>query len=310
VSTSQNPVLQAAEAAFHPELVTIDEGAIRQVAKSEIKLAARSQFEGTALSANPFAYVPYIVAMNTLNFQFWDRANDGTFLRYQNQGKVGALAMQDAMLHAWEVAAGKERYSFPESIHHISKSLLERLAAPSSICDIFGDIPAAAERKALLLEVLDAPKLVRITRRLVDRLSAGRLDWHDAQDLAELYPTAYTDTFLKKSQLTLMFISEEWNTHSANKCEAHVTACADYQLPKVLRTQGILRYDAGLAELIDNGTLISAEQEVAIRAATILACEKLSAWLDVSIPQVDFWLWLRRNEDPAAKFHLFFTTAY
>lgn len=110
-----------------------------------------------------------------------------------------------------------------------------------------------------------------------------------------------------------MFIAGEWNAqHPELACALDVTAAAVYQLPKVLRTLGILRYSEILAQSVDSETPIAKEgaEERAIRAATIIACDLLATHFGCSIAEVDFWLWLNRNQSHDAKFHLTFTSAY
>ncbi len=73
-----------------------------------------------------------------------------------------------------------------------------------------------------------------------------------------------------------------------------LTIFADNVVPHVLRCDGVLRYDAGLAERIDAGRLLGpgpAERE--IRACAVHACELLSARLRVAPAVLDQALWNR-----------------
>lgn len=51
-------------------------------------------------------------------------------------------------------------------------------------------------------------------------------------------------------------------------------------------------------------------EERAIRAATVLACEKIKEHFGVSIENIDFALWVIRNEFKNQEFHLTNTVCY
>jgi hypothetical protein len=68
---------------------------------------------------------------------------------------------------------------------------------------------------------------------------------------------------------------------------------------------------ASAVSKVDAGCVMEQDspEEIAIRAATVIACEKLSAALGISAPQLDFWLWTQRNEH-SAPFHRVRTRRY
>jgi len=71
-----------------------------------------------------------------------------------------------------------------------------------------------------------------------------------------------------------------------------LTAFADNMLPFVLEAHGVLRYDPALAARIRTGELTAGERvEVELRAASIVACERLAAILGVGVREVDYALW-------------------
>lgn len=95
----------------------------------------------------------------------------------------------------------------------------------------------------------------------------------------------------------------------------------DYMLPRHLRHEGILVYDADLAEAVDTGRLLEpeSEPEMAIRWATIRAAEQLRVQLNtlgnpVTTPELDYWLWSEAVIGPRAaemgRHHLCITEAY
>jgi Potential Queuosine, Q, salvage protein family len=75
-----------------------------------------------------------------------------------------------------------------------------------------------------------------------------------------------------------------------------LTMFADNLVPHVLRTDGVLRYDAGLAARIDSGDLIEhgSAEEVEIRACALHAVELVAAARSDLTPQaIDLVLWSR-----------------
>ncbi len=81
-----------------------------------------------------------------------------------------------------------------------------------------------------------------------------------------------------------------------------LTIFADNLVPHVLRIDGVLRYEPGLAKRIDDGELLEAgsREEVEIRACAVHACELIAPRLGVPPRTLDAWLW-NRGEGPRYK---------
>ena len=89
-----------------------------------------------------------------------------------------------------------------------------------------------------------------------------------------------------------------------------LTAFADYKLPQVLRAAGVLEYSPSLAATVDARVELraGAEEEVEIRAATVVAVDRLVALLrsrgrEVDAPRVDAMLWWRGQGLRAQPYH-------
>lgn len=240
----------------------------------------------------------FAIAMNSINHQFWDVV-DGHFERYQNRGLVGALAMREGLAALLDEAG---------SFGALEKSL------PLSAADMercFGAIPDPAGRAKALGDAL-GKKGAAAALLLCDCALDGR-PWgiEHAQAIASLLPSGYEDPFLKKAQLCLWMAKGMLEQRGFPAPSVEVTCFADYQVPKVLRGLGVLSYGEGLASLVDSGSILeeNSPEEIAIRAATVVACERISTTRAIASEQLDFWLWSRRNEFPQP-FHRVRTARY
>ena len=80
-----------------------------------------------------------------------------------------------------------------------------------------------------------------------------------------------------------------------------LTIFADNLVPHVLRCDGILVYEDGLAARIDSEqSLATGREEREIRACALHACELLGAQLGVAPRVLDMWLW-NRGQGPELK---------
>ncbi len=244
----------------------------------------------------------FAIAMGSINHMFWSHNEAGEFVRYQNDGQVGALAMSSAFEKAW---------SNPDS--PIQRALVDKIPLTvSAVTEVFGPIPDPEGRVEILNEILLSDKIWEFGEEALFISEEGKgFDVEFAARLADAFPAGYADGVLKKAQLATSAI---WRSAVSRGYEGEpcsLTAFADYQIPNVLRALGILDYNDELAARIDRGELIEADskEERAIRAASILAIEELAAAQGVGVADVDYWVWLKRKE-PKTPFHLTLTTAY
>ena len=115
---------------------------------------------------------------------------------------------------------------------------------------------------------------------------------HDAEEMVYLlansaysfddvhaYRGAPPIPFLKKAQLyvaVLAYYKALYDGIALPKAN-HLTACADYKLPQLLRDHGLISYSAELSQLINTGQIISngSAYEVEIRAAVVAVVEMM-----------------------------------
>lgn len=106
----------------------------------------------------------------------------------------------------------------------------------------------------------------------------------------------FTDPFLKRAQLAVHLINGPLMRRFGVKIKGveNMTVMADYRLPQLLYNTGAIELSPELQEkLLKRQRIISGSpEEVALRAATIVAGEKLSLELGIPEPQVDSLMWL------------------
>ena len=245
------------------------------------------------------AATQYIIALNSINYLFWRRTANDKIDRYTFGHSVGAIAMGEAFSHVWGDAPDARNLR-----HHFSGN-----DGLDNIFTFFPDIPLPESRLKILQSIIIGDKLEYMANNILSKINDGSFDGiSNAWYLAYNFRDAYNDVFLKKAQLTMIEICSLFNLDAS---KMNFTVPADYQLPKVLRGMDIFEYNIVLEKTINSCKFIPAgsDTELAIRAATILACELIWKYHGVSIPKLDWWLWSQRN-DFHNNYHLTLTTDY
>lgn len=104
-----------------------------------------------------------------------------------------------------------------------------------------------------------------------------------------------TDLFYKKALLTLNMI-ERYKPGTINGIDT-LPVPADYQIPKVLQSLGVLKYSTELQTMINTNTIIPSlsSYEVLIRTCTIIAMDMLSISTELSPGEIDNFFFKIRN---------------
>ncbi|MDI7277898.1 MAG: queuosine salvage family protein [Anaerolineae bacterium] len=136
------------------------------------------------------------------------------------------------------------------------------------------------------------------------RLLVAMPFYNDVEPYGALQVPFYKRAQLTAADLALAFGGQGWGRF---RDLDRLTIFADNLVPHVLRVDGILRYEAGLAARIDREELIAAgsAQEVEIRACAVHAVELVVESLRgmgraVTAQGLDFLLW-NRGQQPAYK---------
>jgi len=114
------------------------------------------------------------------------------------------------------------------------------------------------------------------------------------------------DPFFKKGFFAIQY-SNQLNGISSDV----LPVPADYQIPKVLHSLGIIEYSSELENKIQNDYILqeNSKEELAIRAATVKACKIISENNNITPGELDYFLFSNRN-DIEEKHHLCYTTNY
>ena len=167
--------------------------------------------------------------------------------------------------------------------------------------------PLLDHRIRHLTEVRNRLDLVHVIDRCVSTDDFSVDGW--LQYLVRSFPGYGKDLFLKRAFLFIIQMYRRLRLFKEGM--DRVSVPADYQIPKVLRSLGCLKYNYPLDFMVKNGRLIpeGSTMETEIRAATIVVCSKIATLAQCYPAEVDTYLFAKRNacKDP---FHLTITTNY
>ncbi len=300
--------------------VRIDRGAVAEVAagrRGPRFERPRWDREHHFSSADPEETANYILVQDALNFCFW--GDPPWRVEYRGQFHTGYRALTAALKRALDVGCPL-----------LDASYLENL----SLADL-RFILRGEGRLALLEERLE--NLRQVGRVLAQRYggrftrmieTAGRSAVRLVGTLAAEFPS-FDDRatyegrevrFYKRAQLCVADLHGAFAGEGPGAFDDidQLTACADYELPRVLRELGVLEYSPELAARVDAGELIppGSAEEVEIRANTVWAVEFLREELgragnDLMAYELDWILWNYSQAHPPGRlFHRTVTIYY
>ncbi|HEX7041985.1 MAG TPA: queuosine salvage family protein [Patescibacteria group bacterium] len=228
----------------------------------------------------------------------------------------------------------------------ITSDMLRPFDSKNGIKKLFGEIPLLDERQKVLddytrgldkyyegstAKILD--DLKTHSRRGNTRLNAfGKKGL--VEELISKFPIAfgedkqslygYSMPFYKRAQLVAALIHGREVNDGQNGISdiAKLGAIADYQLPRALKSLGILKYNPELSNLVDNWQIIpkGSSMEGEIRASTVVAIQKMMDEINtkrlqnklpsINMCHMDFWLWSMGRADKTSLPHLTPTSNY
>ncbi|VVB77240.1 putative Queuosine, Q, salvage protein family [uncultured archaeon] len=281
--------------------------------------------------------VELLLVGDAINFQFTYLGEDRTEKKYEFEyGGVkwdGAFAMWAALKNASETGVPITDASF-----------LSRMGQ-EDMTEIFGlknsMLPMVAERQKIfneignvLIEKYDS-SIWNVIEQTRDSEGRARIFNHGkglverlVTDFPSFSDTAVYDgkevTFNKRAQLTAMMAYEKaagMGLEIFPKEDVNLlTVAANYELPKMLRKLGVIKYSESLARKVDAGIAIShkSEEEIEIRALTIYASKLLVDGINLRRPEelkinalhMDYFLWNAGRKCTDSRHHYTATTAY
>lgn len=335
-SPTANPVLPSLEHVVKDlRHLSIDTDRIREVAHEldDEQLGTRKDdwWQGPVfLEEDSERTIQFFMVANTLNFKYWDSDDPGQKYETEYQGVTwsGAYGMFAALARALD-----------EGRDILDAEYLAGLTDDEAE-DIFrGTIPMpmVKERAAILRETGQVlrDKYNGSFTNLIERSDHRAFDHGNGivDRLARDFPS-YSDTspymdrevvFHKRAQLAVGMLYNRLKGGDLFEVEDvdELTVFADYQLPRALRSLGILKYSDELARKVDGRELIPRDspEEVELRAATVYAADLLLKEVNatraeegneaVSVLNIDYCLWLAGRDAPEDQYHhLTETTAY
>lgn len=298
---SKQTILDLAENDYRPSIVLVDSLMADEIAAQSASMAVRESSLDYWYPFNKnWALQPaavYWTVFSAQAFRFWRINTAGRTEKLHYSGVTGSNAMLAIIKDCWNT----------ETTSAVAFDLQRFQGAVSGQ-------PAMGERVDIASELSAGwERLSAIVAEMVLKARSQALSVSDAGELAEAFPRAFGDPYLKKAQLAVSAISGLVKSqHPEAEDAVDLTAMADYQVPRVLRALGVLRYSTALADKVSRHQLIDAgsEEENAIRAATVLAVEQISQRANLSSAVVDNLIWSSQSVAGSDNFHLTETTSY
>lgn len=167
------------------------------------------------------------------------------------------------------------------------------------IAPLLEGVPFAAERLEIFKAFADPARYQAVAALLEDAFDGGKyvFDTAFAEKLADIMPEGFgNDPFFKKSVLTALMASGNGHHHGVSCNVSDLTVAADYILPQVLNADhvGVLEFSPALTEKLEKRELFAenAAEVTALRAAAVVASEKLAQKSGLTAQDVDANLWL------------------
>lgn len=131
-----------------------------------------------------------------------------------------------------------------------------------------------------------------------------------AKELAELFPEAFSDPYLKKAQLAVSLLGNLYRG-DGYEFDTDLLCFPDYELPRILNLMGVLSFSQEFKQRVLSGPLEDSDRYMkAVRAATVLAVQKAAEATGVAPDILDTVIWGKQTQYPETVPHLASTTYY
>jgi len=314
ILTSLNPVIKNSFS------VRIDRSKISLLAKKLKKYPIPSWDNISQFLGNSEETIQYYFFLDSINFCFWNI-----------QGKERWEVEKDGKwMHGYYAFAYAIKNAFIANKQLFNASYLSGITFDdfSKIFKGRGELLLLKERREIIQEnfkILQekhngkALNLVTEAENDADKLTGLIIqDFPAFGDYSEF--KGQKVYFLKRAQLFVSDINYAFQGKNAGyfKNMENLTIFADYKLPQLLESEGVLVYSEKLKNKLANYELIEkdSEEEIEIRANTIYVCEMLLRELNrlgrnLTSNNLDWVLWVLSQENkPLLPYHRTITTNY
>ena len=163
------------------------------------------------------------------------------------------------------------------------------------------------EERLLETDITLLDERIKSLNELKHILEVYPMYWNNPQASYELLrklPSFRKDIFFKKGILAIQTSARMFGY------QTDLPVPADYRIPQVLHQLGILEYPDRIWNKIENSEIFpeNSKDELAIRAATILACYEIQKKANITAETLDYVLFQKRNS--LTHHHLCTTTNY
>lgn len=237
----------------------------------------------------------YVLALDAINFCFWPHptTNENNSLEYDHL----AIALTKVAL---DDCNGVYFFS-PQHLATMTPATMEAALKPHLHGHHLPNLPERCRLWRELGHVLQASPFDGSALRMV------ALSQNDGPRLVNLliqYLPGFRDeaiwrgrwvAFYKRAQIAVGDLNAALQLELTNM--DHLTTFADYRVPQVLRNAGVLEYNQVLQDKVDSLLELNQEEELSIRAGTIVAVDELVtrvntlASTSISAVMLDWHLW-------------------
>lgn len=318
--------------------VRIDDGAIERLAQDLTSQESKPEWDSdlhyraTGTNADERTAM-WILVLDTLNFCFWGQGLQSQHrwrVRWRGELVDGYVGLVAALTNAVQMDYPLHD---PNWLADISRSDVISILAPE---EGHTEIPLLEHRIQNLRELgrflsgygdLPATSIIQQAEQSATKLVQNIVRQLPSFNDVATWPHADTGLphnevrFYKRAQILVGDLSGALSDSPLGLFRDldQLTAFADYKIPQILRELGVLVYDQYLAQIVDTRQRITAgsRMEIEIRAATIIACDRIALNLQergrfVTAAELDWLLWSRSQHLPVGSrsYHLTETIFY
>ena len=233
-------------------------------------------------------------------------ANQGGFIFEDKDGKASKWHLNGSGAKAMVAKMAELREAGALPYYDVPKDDIRAKLSP-----LLAGVPFA-EKRLEIFESFADPKRHQAVMDLIDQAHDGKkyvFDVAFAQKLATIMPEGFgDDPFFKKSILTALMAAGNGHHHGIHTDVADMTVAADYILPQVLNADhiGVLSFSPALTEKLERRELFAenAADVTVLRAAAVVACERLASLSGLSAQDIDGHLWMAGRKLENARPHM------